>query len=264
MMASRIRHRVAGEILAVSARANRDMMRPPNGPEFRWAMRAEPCRNESAPEAAAFSPLAVTIPPHWLVLNRDRLAGQARYDVPDDRARLRLTLASLDVALQEPRELAPIEPPPAGFQAGEKVELPLCQRAHHEPDPVARAASSADEASHRFDVGAAREDRIGQHLLLDTQVIPQQALQHCAQIRGRLEIAILEELRRVQTRPVRNDAATVKPAADQESDRARAVVRALRPVDARGSPELGDNGHDRFAPRFTHVALDRGKGAVER
>src|SRR3954452_7819610 len=155
MMASSIRHRLAGEIRAVSARANRDMKRPPNDPEFRWAMRAEPCRNESAPEAAAVSGLAVAIPPHWLVLNRDRLVGEARYDAPDHWAHLRLNLARLGVAPREPRELAPIEPPPAGFQAGEKVELPLCQRAHHEPDPVARAASSADEASHRLDVGAA-------------------------------------------------------------------------------------------------------------
>jgi hypothetical protein len=68
-------------------------------------------------------------------LNKSGLA--AAIVSPDDRARLRPRLAGLDLTPHEPRELASIEQLPAGFQAGKKVELPLRQHAHHEPDPPA-------------------------------------------------------------------------------------------------------------------------------
>jgi hypothetical protein len=55
MMASSNRLEVASEIRAVSARAMQDMMRPPNNPEFRWAMRAEPWLNKSGLAATIVS-----------------------------------------------------------------------------------------------------------------------------------------------------------------------------------------------------------------
>jgi hypothetical protein len=62
-MASNNRLELASEIRAVSALAKRDMMRPPNNPKFRWAIRAEPWLKESGVRAAAVSGPAVAIPP---------------------------------------------------------------------------------------------------------------------------------------------------------------------------------------------------------
>src|SRR6266702_1042863 len=133
-----------------------------------------------------------------------------------------------------------------------------------DPIRLRGATSSADEAPHRFDVRAAGEDGFSQRFLLDAQMIPEQALQHGAQIGGRLEIAVLEQLRRLQSRPVRDHTTARERAADEEGDCAGAVVGALRAVDARRAAELRDDGDDRLAPGFTHVAFDGGKGAVER
>src|SRR5262245_3983659 len=95
-------------------------------------------------------------------------------------------------------------------------------------------------------------------------MIPEQALEHGAQIDGRLEVTRLVKLSRLQSRPVGNHAPTPQSAAGEERDGALAVVRAIGAVDARGAAELRDDGNHRLAPGIAHTGLDGGKSAIER
>ena len=95
-------------------------------------------------------------------------------------------------------------------------------------------------------------------------MIPEQALEHGAQIGGGLEVALLVELGLLQSRPVRDHAAAPQCTAGEEGDGAGAVIGAVGAVDARGASELRDDGDHRLAPGFAHVALDRRQRTVER
>lgn len=98
---------------------------------------------------------------------------------------------------EKPHELTPIKLAPSPLQAGQKLDLPLGQEAHRDLNRdsahLARLASSAtDKSTHRRNIGAVGKHGAGKHGVLDTQMVAQQSLQHGAQIRRRLQIAILE------------------------------------------------------------------------
>src|SRR4029077_7840628 len=103
---------------------------------------------------------------------------------------------------------------------------------------------------------------LGEHLagergFLDSQVVPQQALEHGAQIGGRLEVALLVQVRFLEAGPVGDNTAALERAASQQRHRAGAVIGPVGAVDARGAAELGDDRDDALAPRVAHIGLDR-------
>ena len=71
----------------------------------------------------------------------------------------------------------------------------------------------------------------------------EQALGERAQIRGRREVAILEELALREARPVGEHAAALHRAARHEGDRAGAVIGALGAVHPHGAAEFGHGQH---------------------
>src|SRR6478736_9380786 len=101
---------------------------------------------------------------------------------------------------------------------------------------------SADETADRWDAGAVGKHGCGERALFDPQMIPEQALEHGAQIGGRFEVASLMELGLLQSRPVGDDAPAAQCATDEKGNGAGAMVGAVGAVDARGAPELGDDG----------------------
>jgi hypothetical protein len=94
-------------------------------------------------------------------------------------------------------------------------------------------------------------------------VLSEHALEHGAQIGGRLEVALLVEVGDLEARPIGDDAPAGKRAADKEGDRSRAVVSANGAVDAGGAAELSDRDDDRVVPARPEFAFERGEGAVE-
>src|SRR5579872_4527358 len=122
---------------------------------------------------------------------------------------------------------------------------------------------STDEAGDRRDVGAVGEYVLCKRALLDAQMIPQQSLEHRAQVGGGLEVAAFVELFGLEAGPVRDHAAALERAAGEQRDGARAVVGAERAIDARSAPELGDDGDHGLSPRLAHAGLDRGNRAIE-
>src|SRR5262249_42531471 len=95
--------------------------------------------------------------------------------------------------------------------------------------------SSRQQARDRLHRAALREYLAGEGGLVDAQVILEQALEHRAQIGGRLEVALLVQIRLLEARPIGQHATALERAAREERDRAGAVVGALGAVDAGGA-----------------------------
>jgi len=95
-------------------------------------------------------------------------------------------------------------------------------------------------------------------------MIFQHAFEHCAQIGGRFEIAVLVQIGTFQARPIGDDAAALERAADKERDRRGAVVGAVGAVDTRGAAEFGGKRDYGILPGTAHIGFDGGERIVER
>ncbi len=71
------------------------------------------------------------------------------------------------------------------------------------------------------------------------------------------------QLLELKPRPVGDDAAALDHAADQEGDRAGAVVGADRAVDAGGAAEFGDDHHHCVGPALLESALEGSQRVVQ-
>ena len=78
--------------------------------------------------------------------------------------------------------------------------------------------ASADQAGDRYDVGAVGKHACCERALFDAQMIPEQALEHGAQIGGRSEVACLVELGLLQSRPVGDHAPAAQRATDEKGN----------------------------------------------
>jgi uncharacterized protein (DUF1501 family) len=87
-------------------------------------------------------------------------------------------------------------------------------------------------------------------------VIAQHALEHGAQVGGRLEVAALVQIAGLESRPIGYHLAAPERPASEQRDGRGAVVGTLGAVDARGAAELGDDGDDGLAPGLLHLGLD--------
>src|SRR6266704_2946995 len=147
--------------------------------------------------------------------------------------------------------------PAAGHQvikittSGFMVDLPISQQ------------DLANKTRGRHDLGAVGKHGACEHALFDSQVIPEQTLEHRAQIGGWFEVASLIKLGGLQSRPVGDHASAPECAAGEKGNGARTVVCSVRAVDARGASELGDDYDHRLAPGVAHVGLDGCQRAVE-
>src|SRR3954447_21626353 len=121
-----------------------------------------------------------------------------------------------------------------------------------------------NQARRRRDVGTIWKYAGCECALVDSQVVPEEALEHGAQIGGRFEVAILIELGLLQPGPVSHYAPAAERSSGKEGRGPGAVIGAVGAVDARGAAELGDDGNHGLAPVVPHVGLDRRQGAVER
>jgi hypothetical protein len=72
-------------------------------------------------------------------------------------------------------------------------------------------SACADKPRHRRDNGAVGKHGAGEYALVDAQMIPEQALEHGAQIGGRFQVAPLVKLGSLQSRPVSDHAAALNP-----------------------------------------------------
>src|SRR6266576_7363022 len=103
--------------------------------------------------------------------------------------------------------------PAAGHQvikittSGFMVDLPIGQQ------------DLANKTRGRHDLGAVGKHRVCKHALFDSQVIPEQTLEHRAQIGGWFKVASLIKLGGLQSRPVGDHASAPECAAGEVSDR---------------------------------------------
>src|SRR6516165_7196816 len=118
-----------------------------------------------------------------------------------------------------------------------------------------------DQACNRLHIVAAGEHIGCERAVIRPKVILQQSFEHGAHIGGGLEVAVLQQVLRLEPRPVGDHAAAFERAAGEQHDGGGAVVGAIRTVDARRAAEFGDGG---LAPRRSHVFLDGGESRIER
>src|SRR5882672_10876004 len=121
----------------------------------------------------------------------------------------------------------------------------------------------ANKTRGRHDLGAVGKHGACEHALFNSQVIPEQTLEYGAQIGGWFAVASLIKLGGLQSRPVGDHASAPECAAGEKGNGARAVVRSVSAVDARGASELRDDCDHCLAPGFAYVGLDGCQRAVE-
>src|SRR5262249_36985354 len=90
------------------------------------------------------------------------------------------------------------------------------------------------QAGHRLHRGAVRKDVGREQGGLHAQVVLEQTFEHRAQIGGRLEVASLVQLGRLEPRPGGDDAPAFERAAGEQRHRRGAVIGAIGAVDAGG------------------------------
>src|SRR4051795_8691988 len=103
--------------------------------------------------------------------------------------------------------------------------------------PLRRATQLRQQCRHWFDARAVGKDLAREHGLIQAQVIFEQALEHGAHIGCRLEVAAFMQVGELEPRPVRDHAAALESAADEECNGRGAVwsvpsvplMRAVRP-----------------------------------
>jgi hypothetical protein len=96
------------------------------------------------------------------------------------------------ILFQQTREFVSVKRSPASPQACEKLEFAACENRHM--NSCWDRAILANQPCRRYDVGAVGEHRACEHALFNSQMIPEQTLEHGAQIGGGFEVAALIEL----------------------------------------------------------------------
>src|SRR6267142_4196084 len=91
--------------------------------------------------------------------------------------------------------------------------------------------ASCEQSLHRLCRIAVREYVGGQHLILDTEMVLEQALEHGAQISRRLQIAVLVEIGLLYARPIGDDPATLERAAGKQRHRCGTVIGSVIAID---------------------------------
>src|ERR1700719_4559230 len=96
----------------------------------------------------------------------------------------------------------------------------------------------ANKTGGRRDVGTVGKHGICEHALFNSQVIPEETLEHRAQIGSWFEVACFIELGGLQSWPVGDHAPAPECASGKKGNGARAVVRSVSAVDTRGASAL--------------------------
>lgn len=86
-------------------------------------------------------------------------------------------------------------------------------------------------------------------------MVPEDALEHGAQVGGPFEVTAFVEIGVLEAGPVGDDAPALQRAAGQQCDRAGAVIGAVGAVDARGAAKFRDHHDDGLAPRRGRIAI---------
>src|SRR5438552_18906870 len=102
------------------------------------------------------------------------------------------------------------------------------------------ALSLLQQSRHRLHHRAVRKDLGREHAGFDAQVVLEQTFEHRAQIGGRLEVAPLMELARLEAGPVGDDAPAFERAAGEQCYGRGAVIGTLGALDAGRAAELGE------------------------
>ncbi len=120
-----------------------------------------------------------------------------------------------------------------------------------------------DQVRERRGVPAVREHGGFQRVAIHTQLIAQETLEHLPHVESRREIAVLEQFRVRKRRPIADDAALFQCAAREDHGGSRAVIGAVRSVDAGGSPEFGDGDDDGVGPFGAQPFVQAGDDIVQ-
>src|SRR5262245_41764302 len=158
---------------------------------------------------------------------------------------------------------------PGGFSVERTDHTGATQLLLSIPPPVETGSYSLrsvrrEQACNGFHIVAAGEHIGCECVVARSKMILQQSFEHGAHVDGRLEVAVVQQVRRLQPGPVGDYATAFERAAGDQHDRGGPVVGAVRTVDARRAAELGDEHHHGLAPRRSHVFLDSGESPIER
>ena len=119
-----------------------------------------------------------------------------------------------------------------------------------------------DQSGERFR-GCAVGENSCEPLVRQPQMIPQHALEHGAQVGGRLEIAALIEVGGFETRPIRDDSTASDSPARQKCDRTNAMIGADCAIDMHGTAKFSDGDDGCILPPRSKFALERGNRPIE-